>query len=123
MASILYSDLDMNLDGPLVYNKQAIEQAVMNLFSTGKTERTFMPELYGSVEEFLFDIVNDFNAYGIRHRIMESIERWDGRVEIDNALSSVTPDPDNGRYYIELVLTIKGANTEKSSIALYLYKV
>lgn len=123
MDSILYSDLDMNLDSSLVYNKAAIEQAIMNLFSTGRAERTFQPDLYGSVDEFLFDIINDFTAYALRHRIMESIEKWDNRVTIDNSLSSVTPDPDNSRFYIELYLTIKGMNDEKSSISLYLYKV
>ncbi len=122
MASILYSDLDMDLNGPLVYNKGAIEQAIMNLFSTGKTERSFQPDLYGSVEEFLFGIIDDFTAYGLRHRIIESIERWDNRVSVDNALSSVTADPDNSRFFVELVLSINGMNDEKSSVSLYFNK-
>ena len=119
MVQPLYSDLSLELDTPTVVNREAIEQAIINLFSTGKGERTFQPEIQGSLDDLLFDIVNDFTAFSLRHRIFESIERWDSRVTVDNALSFVTPDPDEGRYYVELVLNIRGHYEDKSLISLY----
>jgi phage baseplate assembly protein W len=118
---VFYSDLDVNLDGPLVVNKDAVLQALISLFVTGITERTFRPEIAGTLDDLLFEVCNEFTAFQIRHRLFESIGNWDNRVSVSSE-SEVTSDPDNNRYLVNLVLSIRGVGIEKSSIPLYLYR-
>jgi len=119
----IYSDLNLDLAPPTLINVQAVEQAIMTLISTEPGNRLFRPEIGGSLEDLLFEDINDDTAYTLRHRLFYGIEAWDNRIIIDNALSSVEPDYDNNRYYVHLVFSIAGMGGSNNTLGLKLNKL
>jgi predicted component of type VI protein secretion system len=65
------------------------------------------------LEEALFELIDDITAIEVYRIVTSLIERNEPRVTIDNATTTVTPDPDNHQYILKLVFQIKGFGTQK----------
>jgi len=111
MATIdLYSDVNINTpqDVALVTNISSIYQALTTLFNTKKTERLFRPEYGFDLDDILFRIIDSATALYIEQRIVEAIGRWEPRVKLNYAKTTITPYEDENRYDIILAFTVVG---------------
>lgn len=87
---------------------QAVFQALENIFLTRKTERFYNPEFGIDLEDFLFDLNDDLTQLDLFRRVTEAVQKFETRVIIDFASTTVTPDPDNLRFNIDLIFQIRG---------------
>ena len=111
----LYTDINQTTPElqPLLTDVQAVFQALENIFATRTTERFFNPEFGIDLEEALFELVDDLTALDIFRRVTEAVQKFESRVLIDFASTTVTPDADNGRFDIDLVFEIIGFNGQQ----------
>lgn len=91
----------------------AVFQALENIFSTRTKERFFNQEFGIDLEDALFEIIDDLTALDIFRRVTEAVQKFETRVVIDFASSSVTPDADNNKYDVDLVFEISGFNGQQ----------
>ncbi len=111
---IIYSDVnqfDSHNEG-LLKNVKAVYQSLENIFSTAREERFFRPEFGASLEDFLFEPIDDITTLMIQSFIIDAIAAWETRVVLDHALTKVTPIPEENRYDLLLVFEIIGIEGE-----------
>lgn len=112
-VKILYSDVSFNADlTPKSINIQSVIDSIKNILSTTPGERLNNPTFGSNLENYLFQPIDEVTAFGILTHIVYSINRWDDRVLIDMASSVVTPYPDDNKYDVSLVCSIKGFEKE-----------
>jgi len=105
----IYSDIKQSSGlSPLVYDIDAIVQAIWNLISTKKMERLFLPEFGVNLEGLLFEPMSEDIALQIYSRVFSGINRWDPRVVLVQNLCNVTPYYDEHYYDVTLALSIVG---------------
>lgn len=104
----LYSDV--NQSNPFisarVNDEDSVQQALYNLLRTRKGERVFHPEYGMDIEYLLFELITDDVSLELEVRTKQAITKWEPRVKILSI--SVTPDPDNNTYELNMYYRIKG---------------
>lgn len=98
---------------PLLTDEAAVYQSIYNIFNTRPGERLFLPEFGLDLDEELFSLMDDVSALTLLTKIIQAVERWEGRVRIDPSRSQVTPEPDTNTYSMYLVFSIKGNQDQK----------
>jgi len=112
-SATIYSDLNQNLDTPLVTDMESIHQSITNILTTRGGERLFLPEFGASLEELLFELIDDITTYRIYDLVVRSITFWEPRIFVVRNQTFVSPDPQHHMYHITLTFTIKGlSNTQ-----------
>lgn len=86
----------------------AISQSLNNILSTQRYERLFNVEFGVDFEERLFDLIDDITSFEILGIIAQRVQLFEQRVDLDFTRSLVTPDPDNNKYDVSLIYTLKG---------------
>jgi phage baseplate assembly protein W len=106
----IYSDINIisPTTEPLLYDFQAVYQALITLFNTRPGEVLFNPEYGLDLSENLFDIITDLSAGVVYHQIYNAVTRFEPRVQIDNANSHVIPYPNDNMYKVDLQFSIVG---------------
>ena len=103
--SIIYSDLDNRLgqfnSDLIVTNRDAINVALENIFSTSPGSRWWFVEMGASIRSFLFHPLNETTALLILMHAHNTIARLESRVELLIPLSSVTPNYADNSYDID----------------------
>jgi phage baseplate assembly protein W len=114
---VIYSDLNSinptSTGQPLLADVQAVYQGLYNLFGTKPGERVFLPEFGFDLESELFEIMDDLTTTEVYRRVIETVERWEARVSLDKRATSVVPYPDENKYEVTLVFSIKGVEGQK----------
>jgi phage baseplate assembly protein W len=82
------------------YDENAIRNSLRNIFSTRKGQIILNPEFGSSLEQFLFESVDDFNANIIGNTILQNISEFEPRIEVINV--RIMPKPDENMYKIAL---------------------
>lgn len=82
------------------YDENAIRNSLRNIFSTRKGQIILNPEFGSSLEQFLFESIDDFNANIIGNTILQNISEFEPRIEVINI--RITPKPDENMYKITL---------------------
>lgn len=102
-----YRDLDLNFTAHPVkkdvskhVNERAIINSVKNLVSTNFYEKPFRPEIGSGVRQLLFEQVDSITGAALERQIVEVIQNFEPRVEVDRI--SATPAPDNNGYYVSM---------------------
>lgn len=105
--SSVYSDLDNQLgqfNTPLIVsNRDAINVALENIFSTAPGSRWWFVDMGASIRSFLFHPLNDTTALLILMHAHNTIARLEKRVELIMPSSSVIPNYADNCYDIEFV--------------------
>jgi len=107
----IYSDLNSytpTTNGPLLNDVKAIYQSIDNILSTRTNERLFNPGFGTRFDEALFELIDDITSVEVFRIVTEAIQRWETRVTLDFSLSSIIPDPENGKYDVTLIFSING---------------
>lgn len=88
----------------LVPNIQAINNSLFNLFSCpiGARGPIFQPEYGTALLQLLHDPLDLFTAQKLRLFVIQAIQRWEPRVEVDMASSTVMPVPSLPGYYVKV---------------------
>lgn len=98
---------------PLLTDVQAIFQALENIFSTITGERFFNPEFGIDLEENLFDVMDELTELEVFRKIVEAVQKFESRVIVDTATTTVISDPENNKYDIDVVFEIIGFEGQK----------
>ena len=120
----IYADLDLTFnktpvvgDVSMSYDDQAVIRSVRNLLLTNFYERPFQPNLGGNIDKLLFEPVNNLTAGQLKEEIINVVDNFEPRVNIQELV--ISPQEDQNAYSITLYFYI-GNNTELSTIGLIL---
>jgi len=98
-------------------NLNAIRNSIKNIFTTKKGQKIYDPQFGASLEQHLFERVDDYYAKLIGKEILYNIEKYEPRIEVLKIL--VLPIPDQNEYNISIYykfLKIKKEETLKLKI-------
>jgi phage baseplate assembly protein W len=85
-------------------NVNAIRNSIKNIFTTKKGQKIYDPEFGASLEQHLFERVDEFYARLIGEEILRNIGEYEPRIEILKI--SVLPIPDENEYRISIYYTL-----------------
>ena len=89
-----------------VKNDTAIARSIRNLVLTTPGERFFNPDLGSSVNEVLFDVIDDISGSAIRDEIEQTIIRFEPRVKLTDV--KVKPNYENNEFDVTIAYDIIG---------------
>ncbi|NCD00057.1 MAG: hypothetical protein EOL95_10205 [Bacteroidia bacterium] len=93
-------------------DEQAIQNSLINLFSTIRGKRRMLPMYALNIHNYLFEPLDEITALEIGNEILRSIEIWDDRVQVLDLL--IEPNYDSNTYEISLTYKIKNfLNTQE----------
>lgn len=119
VPQVLYSDVnpDVAVNSPyeLVTNADSIQKSIFTILGTRKNTRPFRRSFGSYLMDILFDPMDDFTSDRIKTEIIRAIGEWEPRVTMTK--SSVVPDYDNQRYYVNLEFTIPELNNKSISLS------
>ena len=108
-----FKDISMSLEvNPInadiigVKNDTAIARSIRNLVLTTPGERFFNPDLGSSVNEVLFDVIDDISGSAIRDEIEQTIIRFEPRVKLTDV--KVEPNYDDNEFNVTIKYDIIG---------------
>lgn len=105
---VVYSDLDQSLGKSRLTNADAVFQSIVNILRTKKGSRIFFGAFGSSLEDILFDPMDDEVAFSIIVEVIDCIRRWEPRAILVTNMCKVTPDYDNHVYWTHLAFKIEG---------------
>lgn len=88
---------DLIVDNDIV----AIKNSIRNILTTKKGEKILAPEFGSSLEQYLFEPINEVYGRMIGQEILTSIENFEPRVNVTKI--KVVPEPDNNQYQVLLI--------------------
>ena len=106
----IYSDVNQYTPTKqaLAEDISSIYQSLGNILSTPTNTRLFLPEFGSNLENLLFELMSPETEASIYDSIIIAIQRWEPRVTIDYAQSSVVPVYEEYKYEVRLTFTING---------------
>jgi phage baseplate assembly protein W len=106
----LFSDLNQFTAStkPLLIDVESIYQSIINILSTRKGERPFLPRFGVDLDDTLFDLMDEASSLEVLSEVTEAIEDSEPRVIIDTSRTDVIPDPDNNSFELILGFKLKG---------------
>lgn len=106
----VYSDInpDNPFDKSLVENAEAVLYALTNIFSTDQDERLFNLDVTANLNDLLFEPISDEVTSLIYARVVNAIQRFEPRVQLNNQNSWVIPNYDANEYIAYFEFTIIG---------------
>ena len=119
-----YSDIDIELtrqtDGDIQKDEDinAIVNSLNNIVATLQGSRRMLPEFATDLWNLLFEPLDVETGRMIGERMVEAIQLWDDRVDIDRV--DITPDFDNNLYRARITFLVK-AIRESISIDFILF--
>lgn len=112
-SKALYSDLNRNFGqggaADIVLDKQAISQALFNIFRTniGEAGPIFLPD-FGSMLPYLLQEPLDVQtAFKLKAASIQAAQKWETRIDVDVGQSIVAIDYSLPGYLVRLVYTIR----------------
>jgi phage baseplate assembly protein W len=106
----IYSDLNQftPTQKVLVEDLDSIYQSISSILSTPKNTRLFLPEFGSEIEAILFEPMDEITTNRLYDYIIEAIERWEPRVRLDLAKSSVVANYEQHTYNVVLNFVVLG---------------
>ena len=86
------------------YDSNAIRNSLYNIFTTRKGQKLLSPNFGGSLDQYLFESVNDTKAQILGDAIYNSVSNYEPRVSVKKV--RVRPIPDEHQYYVIFVYEI-----------------
>lgn len=93
-----YKDIDLKFENKPsgeIYKKTdaaSVKQAVKNLLLTNRTEKPFQPYYGGNLNDFLFELSEDFDQEEIRDYIFSAVSNYEPRAVVLDVQSIILPD-------------------------------
>lgn len=112
MRDPVWSDIDseFRLDsaGGIIVRPdiESVRQSIDNILRTRKGERLFLPQFGSSLEDLIFEPMDELSLMRVSRRIKDEIEFWDNRVIVD--FVGFEKDEDTGTLYLLVRFGVKG---------------
>jgi len=106
----VYSDLNQMQaeQNELVFDMDSVFQSIGNILQTERGERFFRPDFGADLGRILFEPNDTGTESMVEKLIVDAIERWDGRLQVDYARTSVQRIPDENTMQLSLAFTVEG---------------
>ncbi len=106
----VYSDLNQMQaeQNELVFDMDSVFQSIGNILQTERGERFFRPDFGADLGRILFEPNDTGTESMVEKLIVDAIERWDGRLQVDYARTSVQSIPDENTMRLSLAFTVEG---------------
>lgn len=82
-------------------NIDAIKNSLRNIFNTRKGQKILTPEFGSSLEQYLFEPVNNIYARLIADEILSSITQFEPRIEVLKI--NILPQPEENQYNVTML--------------------
>lgn len=113
-AYVIYRDVNtlvgQTADSELVDNEKAIKNSLYNILTTPLGSRYRRPDYGSRLWQFIQEPSDDTTAFQLETYLVQSIERWEPRVQLIRDQTRVTPLPTGG-FDIQITFTIPKLNT------------
>jgi phage baseplate assembly protein W len=113
----IWKDIDMNFarhpvtdDISILLDAESVKRSLKNLLMTISGERPFQPWIGSSINELLFDPIDNLSVSSLRSEIKLLIENFEPRVSINNIDIKGT---DSNEFKIKLEFTLVNFPTER----------
>ncbi len=109
-----YNDIDLNLtkkrDGDIneFTSINAVKASIRNIILTRKGSRRMRPEFASDLWDYIFEPMDEITAQSIGEEALETIEKWDSRVIVENI--HVSPIYERNLYNIQVTFRLKNSN-------------
>lgn len=100
----------------LLVDVQSVYQSLYNILNTKKGERLFEPDFGIALEDELFELDDDITQLAIMQEVITAISRFEQRVLIDTANSTITVNRTKNTYDLVLLFSILGVNGQTFSL-------
>ncbi len=125
MTTEIYSDVDgrylrnvQTSDLTKSVDLNALRNSVKNILLTRKTERRMMPLFGASLEQLLFEPIDELTAKKLGSAMIDELTYWEPRVIVTNI--DITADPDKMRYDVILEYYVQSPNITSDTISFIL---
>ena len=105
----------LNRDLIQLKNTNAIARSIRNLIMTIPGERPFNPILGSGVPNLLFETMDKITASTIRSEIVNSIENFEPRVELNEVI--VTENPDDNQFDVQIQYYVVGIDVPPQELS------
>ena len=103
-----YSDVDFSFRLIPVTNalalkkdEEAVKQSVVNILSTDRGERPFLPFFGANIRSYLFENFDNVTASLVEEQIRTALQNFEPRVRVTNVLVNARPDNNSLRITLE----------------------
>lgn len=106
----VYSDLNQRgaPENEKVFDLDAVYQSIENILQTDRGERFFRPDFGADLNRVLFELNDPDTESMVEKLIVDAIERWDSRLQVDYARTSVERIPDDNTLKLNLAFKVQG---------------
>jgi uncharacterized protein len=127
MATVydFYSDINVNYiidrqssDIKKEYDIEAIKNSIRNILTTRKMERRMLPEFGASLEQILFEPMDDVTAKRIGEVILNELKTWEPIISLTDV--NVTSDIENLCYFVTINYEILSPSLGYDSVSFVL---
>lgn len=95
-----------------VTDENSIVQNIYNILLTRKGERLFNPDFGTTIEERVFDIMNEDDETRLLQECFEAIREYEPRVSVDYEESRVDVDEDSNTIRVIIAVVLPNGNSE-----------
>jgi len=100
----------------LLVDVQSVYQSLYNILNTKKGERLFEPDFGIALEDDLFELDDDITQLAIMQEVITAVSKFEQRVLIDTANSTITVNRTKNTYDLVLLFSILGVNGQTFSL-------
>lgn len=106
----VYTDLNQRgaPENELVFDLDSVYQSIDNILQTERGERFFRPDFGADLGRLLFEVNDTATESMVEKIVVDAIERWDDRLQVDYGRTSVTRLPDDNTLQLSLAFTVQG---------------
>ena len=99
--------LQLSVQGGLQFSSEAqkVKESIWIILRTSLGERVYRPDFGSRLSELVFEPLNSTTLIQIRLYVLEALEVWEPRIEIDRI--EAEPDPVRGRVDIKIEYRLK----------------
>ena len=124
-----YSDIDFRFvpnlntrDVPIQTDADAIRQSIINIITTNRGERPFLPSFGASLYQYpLFENFNAVTRATLRQNITYAIENWEPRVVVDSI--DFEDFPETHRLKIRIQYRILSPSNTETELEFFVNRV
>jgi len=80
------------------YDSDAIRNSLYNIFTTKPGQKLLSPSFGASLDQFLFESVNNVKGKILGNTILTNVTKYEPRVSVEAV--EVYPQPDQNQYYV-----------------------
>lgn len=96
------------------YDLDAVKNSIRNLFRWVKGQRVLEPEYGNPLLDILYELMNAQTETRARRQIIERLQRWEPRVQVQNI--DIKSDVDNQTYFIIITFSVPDLDITNATV-------